>query len=77
MNGSSAIWSNGSNSSDGGRRILKRDDRLSIAPAWETRRKKFRSVSHTVSDMSGVETRGLLVRPQQVLYVVDAVGADL
>ena len=68
MNGSSAIWSNGSHSSGGRRRILKREgDQLSIASASETRRKKFRSVNPTVSDMSGVETRGLLVRPQQVL----------
>ena len=57
---------------------MKREgDQLSIASAWETRREKFRSVSRTVSDMLGVKTRGLLVRPQQVLYVVGAVGADL
>jgi hypothetical protein len=57
---------------------LKREgDQLSISSASEMRRKKLRSVSPSVSDMSGVETRGLFVRPQQVLYVVDAVGADL
>ena len=33
-------------------------------------------MSPTVSDMSGVETRGSFVRPQQVLYVIDAVGVD-
>lgn len=65
---------------DGGasKGVLKREgDQLSIASASEMRRKKFRSVSPAVSDMSGVESRGLFVRPQQVLYVVDAVGADL
>ena len=62
----------------GDKGILKREgDQLSIASASEMRRKKLRSVSPAVSEMSGVETRGLFVRPQQVLYVVDAVGADL
>ncbi|KAI0816056.1 hypothetical protein BC628DRAFT_1151658 [Trametes gibbosa] len=52
---------------------LKREgDQLSIERA-----KRFRSVSPAVSDMSTSESRGLFVRPQQVLYVVDAVGADL
>jgi hypothetical protein len=77
--GGSVIW--GNNMGGGGRGdkgILKREgDQLSIASASEMRRKKLRSVSPAVSDMSGVETRGLFVRPQQVLYVVDAVGADL
>ncbi|KAI6043873.1 hypothetical protein EDC04DRAFT_2645810 [Pisolithus marmoratus] len=40
------------------------------------RSKRLRSSSPT-SDMSTSESRGLFVRPQQVLYVVDAVGADL
>ena len=76
--GGSTIWSNGSNGGKGDKGVLKREgDQLSIASASEMRRKKFRSVSPTVSDMSGVETRGLFVRPQQVLYVVDAVGVDL
>lgn len=35
--------------------------------------KRMRSVSPAVSDMSVTESRGLFVRPQQVLYVVDAV----
>jgi hypothetical protein len=62
----------------GDKGILKREgDQLSISSASEMRRKKLRSVRPSVSDMSGVETRGLFVRPQQVLYVVDAVGADL
>jgi hypothetical protein len=38
------------------------------------RAKRFRSVSPAVSDMSNSESRGLFVRPQQVLYVVDAIG---
>lgn len=77
--GVSTIWSNsGGGDGRGDKGILKREgDQLSIASASEMRRKKIRSVSPAVSDMSGVETRGLFVRPQQVLYVVDAVGADL
>lgn len=39
--------------------------------------KRMRSVSPAPSDSSCGETRGLFVRPQQVLYVVDAVGVDL
>ncbi|PPQ81000.1 hypothetical protein CVT26_003679 [Gymnopilus dilepis] len=55
--------------------LLKREgDQLSIG---SERMKRMRSVSPAVSDMSGTETRGLFVRPQQVLYVVDAVGSDL
>ncbi|TDL16162.1 hypothetical protein BD410DRAFT_902200 [Rickenella mellea] len=41
------------------------------------RTKRFRSASPAVSDVSNSEYRGLFVRPQQVLYVVDAVGPDL
>ncbi|KAI5996377.1 hypothetical protein EDD15DRAFT_2252195 [Pisolithus albus] len=41
------------------------------------RSKRLRSSSPASSDMSTSESRGLFVRPQQVLYVVDAVGADL
>ena len=71
-------WGNISGGGRGDKGILKREgDQLSIASASEMRRKKLRSVSPAVSEMSGVETRGLFVRPQQVLYVVDAVGADL
>ncbi|KAI0642472.1 hypothetical protein C8Q79DRAFT_213553 [Trametes meyenii] len=52
---------------------LKREgDQLSIERA-----KRLRSVSPAVSDISSAESRGLFVRPQQVLYVVDAVGTDL
>jgi hypothetical protein len=77
VDGGSVIWGN-SGGGKGDKGILKREgDQLSIASASEMRRKKFRSVSPAVSDMSGVETRGLFVRPQQVLYVVDAVGIDL
>ena len=71
-------WGNISGGGRGDKGILKREgDQLSIASASEMRRKKLRSVSPAVSEISGVETRGLFVRPQQVLYVVDAVGADL
>jgi hypothetical protein len=41
------------------------------------RMKRMRSASPVASDMSASESMGLFVRPQQVLYVVDAVGADL
>ncbi|KAH9915626.1 uncharacterized protein B0H18DRAFT_1124832 [Fomitopsis serialis] len=57
----------------GGKGTLKREgDQLSI-----DRAKRMRSVSPAVSDVSNSESRGLFVRPQQVLYVVDAVGSDL
>ncbi|KAG5642183.1 hypothetical protein DXG03_003446 [Asterophora parasitica] len=63
----------GSGSVFGGKGVLKREgDQLTV-----DRAKRFRSVSPAVSDASGMETRGLFVRPQQVLYVVDAVGSDL
>lgn len=52
---------------------LKREgDQLTV-----DRAKRFRSVSPAASDVSNAESRGLFVRPQQVLYVVDAVGSDL
>jgi len=55
--------------------ILKREgDQLSVT---SDRMKRMRSASPAVSDMSGTESRGLFVRPSQVIYVVDAVGADL
>jgi hypothetical protein len=38
--------------------------------------KRRRSVSPAGSDTMAIESRGLFVRPQQVLYVVDAVGSD-
>ncbi|KAA1472370.1 hypothetical protein DENSPDRAFT_821145 [Dentipellis sp. KUC8613] len=51
---------------------LKREgEQLSI-----DRAKRFRSVSPAVSDVTTAESRGLFVRPQQVLYVVDAIGSD-
>lgn len=49
---------------------LKREgDQLSVE-----RVKRLRSASPAVSEMSNSESRGLFVRPQQVLYVVDAVA---
>lgn len=65
-------WMNGS-----GRDIrgLKREgDQLTVGI---DRTKRMRSSSPAASDLSMSESRGLFVRPQQVLYVVDAVGADL
>ncbi len=40
------------------------------------REKRLRSVSPVRLDNMVAESRGLFVRPQQVLYVVDAVGSD-
>jgi len=40
------------------------------------REKRLRSVSPARSDNMVAESRGLFVRPQQVLYVVDAVGSE-
>lgn len=58
-----------------GKGMLKREgDQLSVA---SDRMKRMRSASPALSDMSGTESRGLFVRPSQVIYVVDAVGADL
>jgi len=57
----------------GGGRSLKRE-----GGQLETvgREKRLRSVSPAGSDSMASESRGLFVRPQQVLYVVDAVGSD-
>ena len=43
---------------------------------FDSRTKRMRSASPAPSDSSSLETRGLFVRPQQVLYVIDAVGSD-
>jgi hypothetical protein len=52
---------------------LKREgDQLNV-----DRAKRLRSASPATSDVSNSESRGLFVRPQQVLYVVDAFGTDL
>lgn len=52
---------------------LKREgDQLSIH-----RTKRMRSVSPAISDMSNADSRGLFVRPQHVLYVMDAVESEL
>lgn len=60
-------------SSGTGKGFLKREgDQLSVERA-----KRVRSSSPGLSDASTAESRGLFVRPQQVLYVVDAVGSDL
>lgn len=66
-------WLNSLGKENSGRGSLKREgEQLSVERA-----KRLRSVSPAVSDMSSSESRGLFVRPQQVLYVVDAVGSDL
>ncbi|TFK20474.1 hypothetical protein FA15DRAFT_625369 [Coprinopsis marcescibilis] len=66
-----AVWG----SAFGGKTLKREGDSLSVSVE---RMKKMRSVSPTISETSSmVESRGLFVRPQQVLYVVDAVGADL
>ncbi|KZV94374.1 hypothetical protein EXIGLDRAFT_748683 [Exidia glandulosa HHB12029] len=49
------------------RGVKREGDTLSIEQA-----KRFRSASPAMSDVSSAESRGLFVRPQQVLYVVDA-----
>lgn len=60
----------GSRAGNYGSKGLKREgEQLSM-----DRAKRFRSASPAVSDVSMAESRGLFVRPQQVLYVVDAVG---
>ncbi|KAG2128900.1 uncharacterized protein EDB93DRAFT_1323523 [Suillus bovinus] len=65
-------WMNGSGRDNRG---LKREgDQLTVGV---DRTKRMRSSSPAASDLSTSESRGLFVRPQQVLYVVDAVGADL
>ncbi|KAG6916252.1 hypothetical protein DXG01_007709 [Tephrocybe rancida] len=57
-----------------GKGVLKREaDQMSI----DHRAKRLRSASPAMSDASGMESRGLFVRPQQVLYVVDALGEDV
>jgi hypothetical protein len=55
----------------GGKGLKRAGDYLSVGRA-----KRFRSSSPT-SDISATESRGLFVRPQQVLYVVGAVGVDV
>lgn len=57
----------------GGGRNLKREGGQLDSVRKEKRR---RSVSPAGSDTMAAESRGLFVRPQQVLYVVDAVGSD-
>jgi hypothetical protein len=41
------------------------------------RAKRLKSASPAISDASNSESRGLFVRPRQVLYVVNTVGTDL
>jgi hypothetical protein len=39
--------------------------------------KQIMTIAAVCSGMSGIESRGLFVRPSQVIYAVDAAGADL
>ncbi|KAI0254611.1 hypothetical protein BJV78DRAFT_1185641 [Lactifluus subvellereus] len=57
----------------GGRNLKREGGQLD---AVRREKKRRRSVSPAGSDAMATESRGLFVRPQQVLYVVDAVGSD-
>ncbi|KAF5347963.1 hypothetical protein D9756_010219 [Leucocoprinus leucothites] len=52
---------------------VKREGEQLAGTGGMRKRSRMRSVSPAVSDASEMESRGLFVRPQQVLYVVDAV----
>ncbi|KAG9313653.1 hypothetical protein JVU11DRAFT_5985 [Chiua virens] len=67
-------WSNGTSTLKGMGGTKREGDQLNIGM---DRLKRMRSASPAASDISSSESMGLFVRPQQVLYVVDAVGADL
>lgn len=69
-----AEWSNGTSTFKGSGGTKREGDQLHVG---FDRMKRMRSASPAASDMSASESMGLFVRPQQVLYVVDAVGADL
>ncbi|KAF8137188.1 hypothetical protein EV363DRAFT_1316965 [Boletus edulis] len=67
-------WSNGMSTFKGSGGTKREGDQLHVGL---DRMKRMRSASPAASDLSTSESMGLFVRPQQVLYVVDAVGADL
>lgn len=67
-------WSNGTSVIRGSGGTKREGDQLHVGL---DRMKRMRSASPVASDLSASESMGLFVRPQQVLYVVDAVGADL
>lgn len=69
-----AEWSNGTSTLKGSGGMKREGDQLHVG---FDRMKRMRSASPVASDMSASESMGLFVRPQQVLYVVDAVGTDL
>ncbi|KAF7351476.1 hypothetical protein MSAN_01579800 [Mycena sanguinolenta] len=57
---------------------VKREGDSSLLGGGARGAKRIRSASPAVSDADGAgEARGLFVRPSAVLYVVDAVGADI
>jgi hypothetical protein len=67
-------WSSGPSTFRGSGGTKREGDQLHVNL---DRMKRMRSASPAASDTSSSESMGLFVRPQQVLYVVDAVGADL
>lgn len=69
-----AEWGNGTSTLKGSGGMKREGDQLHVG---FDRMKRMRSASPAASDMSSSESMGLFVRPQQVIYVVDAVGADL
>jgi hypothetical protein len=76
--GGGAMWGSVPSSAGiNGKGSLKREGDV-MSMSLERMMKRVRSASPTGSETSSMtESRGLFVRPQQVLYVVDAVGADL
>jgi CAP-Gly domain len=71
LDGLSTIGTGGKGGS-GGRNLKREGGQLDTF----RKEKRRRSVSPAGSDTMAAESRGLFVRPQQVLYVVDAVGSD-
>lgn len=86
--GASSEWGDGSGSGFAGRRKadwvhMPRNGNGTVkgvkrsAEGMGGRAKRIRSSSPAGSDSETAESRGLFVRPQQVLYVVDAIDGDL
>ncbi|KAG7448416.1 uncharacterized protein BT62DRAFT_964788 [Guyanagaster necrorhizus] len=86
--GAGSEWGDGSGSGFGGRRKadwvhMPRNGNGTVqgvkrpAEGMGGRAKRIRSSSPAGSDSEAAESRGLFVRPQQVLYVVDAIDGDL
>ncbi|KAK0454113.1 uncharacterized protein EV420DRAFT_1765921 [Desarmillaria tabescens] len=86
--GASSEWGDGSGSGFAGRRKadwvhMPRNGNGTVkgvkrpGEGMGGRAKRIRSSSPAGSDSEAAESRGLFVRPQQVLYVVDAIDGDL